>query len=1001
MELNTIILIAILRFACITEATIKFVDNGYENILVVIQNDVADDPEILNTLKETFINASTFLNTSTRGLAHFRRIKVVVPSTWEDRGYVELGTPIPITSADIRIDEPTAKYGNLPFTLQPGSCSEPGKFIHLTPGFLAHKDNNSILGMYGDLGRLLVHEWAHFRYGVFDEYVDEETDLIRAFYIDEDDYKPTACHKNVSGWILSKDGGECFINNETMELQDCYFKPDTVRTDMTSSIMYLPYIPSVEHFCDSDVHRHNTKAPSKQNLHCDSLPTWKVISMHTDFQSTNKPTSETDIRPEFITYQLKRHSAPKTVILIDVSGSMNDPGLPRLSKIQSMDIAVRRYIGDIAEENSFVGIVGFSLSARTWSDMTKIDERGRLTLLGSLTTATYGGTGIGTGLLQALEILQRAYNETEGSYILLMTDGEENEIPYIKDVLPDLIDAGVIVNALAIGPQAQQTLSGLVTSTGGDLFYYNSDKGKNLCNVDNALRKTTNDQLDSDERFARVVHSSVSVENEYRKSVILDKQHGNLTKFEFSCLDSDLMEVSVTCPNGQIFNSSHKEYKYSKDTRTKSFTFDKAQYGVWNITVINKSNSIISVCVDVTTHKRKLKSKTITTDFWLSDLDVDLSVKNFIKVYGLVQYGDDPVINANVHVVITTPTGSQDTIKLYDNGAGADSVKDDGIYSAYFINFKANNRYSVLGHVSSRKDTRIIENLKFSGAPLIEKDLAPVGESSSSFAISDFRRKEFPKVKPTSSVKEIDVGPFQYVASASAFTVDNYVVNAADKLAPAKVNDLHITSSHTIDNGQTAVVKLEWTSVGDDMDVGNATSIDLRYSKSLQELLDHFNDSSRINQSNVIEGSLIPLPPHQKQKITIHLYNVSDHGLTASGIVITLNFGVRLGDEEGNLAKLSNLATTNILHRSSIPLYIATTTEEITTAYSSSVTSSTKSPETKNSEFLHMSKKTFFIIIAVLSVIFIILLITFVVLIYKYHKLKNKHISELREMELR
>ena len=56
-----------------------------------------------------------------------------------------------------------------PYTLQPGGCKERGEYIHITPDFLTHL-NTSTADTFGPLEKVFVHEWAKFRYGVFEEY---------------------------------------------------------------------------------------------------------------------------------------------------------------------------------------------------------------------------------------------------------------------------------------------------------------------------------------------------------------------------------------------------------------------------------------------------------------------------------------------------------------------------------------------------------------------------------------------------------------------------------------------------------------------------------------------------------------------------------------------------------------------------------------------------------------------------------------------------------------
>lgn len=96
-----------------------------------------------------------------------------------------------LQTADVLIDLPNPLYGNTPYTQQLGGCGEPGEKIHLTPNYVATIGQQSNLDEFGTpgniknfqnddkvliksfwflKGKVFVHEWAHLRYGVFDEY---------------------------------------------------------------------------------------------------------------------------------------------------------------------------------------------------------------------------------------------------------------------------------------------------------------------------------------------------------------------------------------------------------------------------------------------------------------------------------------------------------------------------------------------------------------------------------------------------------------------------------------------------------------------------------------------------------------------------------------------------------------------------------------------------------------------------------------------------------------
>ena len=69
--------------------------------------------------------------------------------------------------------------------------------------------------------------------------------------------------------------------------------------------------------------------------------------------------------------------------------------------------------------------------------------------MNAVPTKTKDSTCIGCGLKTAVDELQRAGKN--GGVIVLVTDGGENQSPYIKDQLKHLIEAEVRVVSIAFG----------------------------------------------------------------------------------------------------------------------------------------------------------------------------------------------------------------------------------------------------------------------------------------------------------------------------------------------------------------------------------------------------------------------------------------------------------------------------------------------------------------------------------------------------------------------
>ena len=49
----------------------------------------------------------------------------------------------------------------------------------------------------GSVGKVLIHEWTHLRYGVFDEFGLYDDERFYAFYMDGDLVRVTSCANSV------------------------------------------------------------------------------------------------------------------------------------------------------------------------------------------------------------------------------------------------------------------------------------------------------------------------------------------------------------------------------------------------------------------------------------------------------------------------------------------------------------------------------------------------------------------------------------------------------------------------------------------------------------------------------------------------------------------------------------------------------------------------------------------------------------------------------------
>ncbi|XP_075526665.1 calcium-activated chloride channel regulator 1-like [Dermacentor variabilis] len=147
--------------------------------------------------------------------------------------------------------------------------------------------------------------------------------------------------------------------------------------------------------------------------------------------------------------------------------------MSRHKRLQMVKDAVVGFLLSLLDDSIRLAIVKFSRVAEVQHPMTTVNKAtvgGFRVAVNNMSTA--GGTCIGCALEKALEVL-RSVNETpEGAVIVLLTDGSENEHPYIDDVLPQLLEEKVEVLAMAIGDKAEDKLEKTATATKGKTFFF-------------------------------------------------------------------------------------------------------------------------------------------------------------------------------------------------------------------------------------------------------------------------------------------------------------------------------------------------------------------------------------------------------------------------------------------------------------------------------------------------------------------------------------------------
>ncbi|PVD39198.1 hypothetical protein C0Q70_01826 [Pomacea canaliculata] len=147
-------------------SSVQLQNNEYKNVLVAISPDVPEDPALIQSIKNAFIGASSYLYLATNQRAVFRDVIILVPSTWRVQASYGASTWQVLGSADVVVTgslapaAPSPPLGGAPgessvasqaaaaatFTKSYAGCGQHGIRISISTDVLTNSQLASTLG---------------------------------------------------------------------------------------------------------------------------------------------------------------------------------------------------------------------------------------------------------------------------------------------------------------------------------------------------------------------------------------------------------------------------------------------------------------------------------------------------------------------------------------------------------------------------------------------------------------------------------------------------------------------------------------------------------------------------------------------------------------------------------------------------------------------------------------------------------------------------------------
>ncbi|XP_033644222.1 calcium-activated chloride channel regulator 4-like [Asterias rubens] len=888
-------------------------DNGYSGVVVAIHEDVPENEELVTEIKTIFTVASAYIYNATRRRAFFRNITIIVPETWTRRSHYRVPD---FYEHDVIIASPNRHWAPDPYTSQYQGCGEQGVGTRIGVEFVM---DPQVEEFYGPLGRLLVHEWGHYRWGLFDEHPSVNTEPNtnqEEFYFSSitNTFHGISCSSSFSSKALKfdPDTGKYWAcaGNDTVGYEEgcAHVTVDnSAMTNSTGSIMYSrQFYDKIVNFCDANdsysENLHDRESPSTHNRLCASLSCWQIMQHHRDFKDGLNPPRDVETAELVPDFHITQGRARRLVLLIDTSRSMRYDN--RFERLLS---AAAHFIQSVAENGSHVGIVHFNQAAHVCSWLVQIQsQEDRDILLSSLPEVSdISGSHYGLGLLSSLQVL--SLNESDspaGGVILMFADGSDAGSVVTQQALQLIVSNSVRVDTVACTPNPK-TFPAIATKTGGRSYNIQAREMSLLPVLYHAFADAMiRGQADSDRHRRTMVSSFTKTLNanmEWSSSFILDESIGRKTEIVLTWIDRNTIdiEVNLTSPSGEtISNSTYPGYQFMTEFKLVIISVQNtAEVGEWELRMRNLAPARVSITCLVTSYARSDDVEPVIVTPMLSSYEIDASSGEQLRIYTAIRQGLRPVIGARVMASIYRPGGyPQIDLPLFDNGAGADTIQNDGVYSRYYVNQADAQGFNTIQiTVMSNENTTVLNR---TSQPRAVPNLPP-----SKYA-------EYPQIGgfpifPPNSQQGYPVGNkvtnLRRLASGFTSYYDNFPSSPSNVTPPCRVHDLHVNDVTKLEDEGTIV--LSWTAPGNDADMGSAYLYDIRFAQNVSTLVDNFEDAPSITDLEIIQGNLTTPQPAMSKEVFIIRVPLNQLKMTSC-----MTFALRAADGGNRFGVISNVA---------------------------------------------------------------------------------------------
>jgi hypothetical protein len=306
-----------------------------------------------------------------------------------------------------------------------------------------------------------------------------------------------------------------------------------------------------------------------------------------------------------------------------------------------------------------------------------------------------GQTSIGDGLDLADNEFVPHGNPLGEDWIVLLSDGQENEALYWHNVESAIKSAGIRVNSIALGPDADQILlQEIATETDGDYYYVDTGTlveaagGGSLPNRLADVYAAASERIKGQERLWEFSGAAGVGQTQTHEFLV---QEGGIVEATISVNwddKSDAIAVAIIRPDGSVVTDGVGGARVYADATHVSAHVGEVMAGTWSVKITGTAGTTDYFGVLAGRDKQSASLQIFFTQY-MDNLGAQAVGARFLRgleqpIMALLIDRDGVVTGASVRAAVEHPDGTTIDLPLFDDGGHGDGNAADGVYGSVY-----------------------------------------------------------------------------------------------------------------------------------------------------------------------------------------------------------------------------------------------------------------------------------------------------------------------------